>query len=392
MTIPYFGEDAVPYLTPEYLRGRADAEPARPAPNATCVEDGDVVLLWDGSNAGEFFQARAGLLASTMVHLQQRDDFDQQYLYYAVKRWESYLKGQTSGSGIPHVDKEVLGKLEIVRFDKKEQTEIACILSTIEAAIEQTEAFIAKQQRIKTGLMQDLLTRGIDEHGNIRSEGTHEFRDSPLGRVPIEWSLCPLSSVVKEPITYGIVQAGPHIENGVPYIRTGDMSGDALQLDGLLRTSEKIAKSYRRSEVHPGDTVFALRATVGKVLPVPKELDRANLTQGTARISPGDQVRGDYLLWFMRTHAVATQLMLVQKGTTFSEVTLAELRDILVAIPEDDGEQKRIAGVLNDQQALIAAEQRQWEKLMRLKAGLMQDLLTGKVRVTKLLEQEAVAS
>ena len=46
---------------------------------------------------------------------------------------------------------------------------------------------IAKQQRIKTGLMQDLLTRGIDENGNLRSEETHEFKDSPLGRIPVEW-------------------------------------------------------------------------------------------------------------------------------------------------------------------------------------------------------------
>ena len=59
-----------------------------------------------------------------------------------------------------------------------EQTKIAEILSTVDRAIEQTEALIAKQQRIKTGLMQDLLTRGIDEHGNLRSEQTHEFKDS----------------------------------------------------------------------------------------------------------------------------------------------------------------------------------------------------------------------
>ena len=61
------------------------------------------------------------------------------------------------------------------------------MLSTVDRAIEQTEALTAKQQRIKTGLTQDLLTRGIDEHGNIRSEKTHKFKDSPLGRIPVEW-------------------------------------------------------------------------------------------------------------------------------------------------------------------------------------------------------------
>ena len=52
------------------------------------------------------------------------------------------------------------------------------MLSTVDRAIEETEALIAKQQRIKTGLLQDLLTRGIDEHGNLRAEQTHEFKDS----------------------------------------------------------------------------------------------------------------------------------------------------------------------------------------------------------------------
>ena len=59
----------------------------------------------------------------------------------------------------------------------------------MDRAIEQTEALIAKQQRIKTGLMQDLLTCGIDQHGNLRSEETHQFKDSPLGRIPVEWEV-----------------------------------------------------------------------------------------------------------------------------------------------------------------------------------------------------------
>ena len=76
----------------------------------------------------------------------------------------------------------------VLPIDKAEQAKIAEVLSTVDRAIEQTEALIAKQQRIKTGLTQDLLTRGIDEHGNIRSEKAHEFKDSPLGRIPVEWA------------------------------------------------------------------------------------------------------------------------------------------------------------------------------------------------------------
>ena len=68
-----------------------------------------------------------------------------------------------------------------------EQTSIASILSKTDQAIASTEALIAKYSKIKTGLMQDLLTKGIDENGNIRTEETHEFKDSPLGRIPKQW-------------------------------------------------------------------------------------------------------------------------------------------------------------------------------------------------------------
>lgn len=187
--LPYFGDDAEPYLRPEYLRGKGFAEPAKPAANAVRVKDGDTVLLWDGSNAGEVFRARHGLLASTMTLIRHGSEFEPEYFCYAVKRWEAYLKGQTSGSGIPHVDKEVLGKLEILKLPRNEQELVANILATLDSAIEQTEALIAKQQRIKTGLMQDLLTKGIDQQGNIRSEATHTFKDSPLGRIPVEWDV-----------------------------------------------------------------------------------------------------------------------------------------------------------------------------------------------------------
>jgi type I restriction enzyme S subunit len=76
-----------------------------------------------------------------------------------------------------------------------EQRKIAQILETVDNAIEKTEKIIEKYKRIKQGLMQDLLTKGIDEKGNIRSEKTHKFKDSPLGRIPEEWEVVRLGEV-----------------------------------------------------------------------------------------------------------------------------------------------------------------------------------------------------
>lgn len=381
---PYFGTDAELYLTPEYLRGGPSLNPVKPPANAVRVEDGDTVVLWDGSNAGEVLCGKQGVLASTMVLIRHDEILDPEYFFFAVKGQEHFLKAQTSGSGIPHVDKEVFGKLKISVFPRANQIKVARILSTVNRAIKQMEALIAKQQRIKTGLMQDLLTRGIDEHGNLRSEQTHQFKDSPLGRIPVDWEVKELNDLVDEPITYGIVQAGPDIENGVPYVRTGDMGGETINVPHLLRTSPQIAESYKRSSICPGDIIFALRATVGKVLPVTEELSGANLTQGTAKISPRESVDSIFLLWAMRTSQVQDVIRLEQKGTTFMEITLGDLRRINLALPKEKYEQSVIGERLELHERLRRGFLEQGRKLQSIKTALMRDLLTGKRRVTKL--------
>src|SRR5262249_50032507 len=159
------------------------------------------------------------------------------------------------------------------------------------------EAVIAKLKQVRAGLLHDLLTCGLDENGQLRDPVAHpeQFQDSPLGRIPVAWGVRTLESCVISEITYGIVQAGPHLYGGVPYIRTGDMAGDRLVAEQMLRTSREIAARYQRSTVHAGEIVCAIRATVGKVLPVPPELDGANLTQGTARIAPKDEIDATFL-------------------------------------------------------------------------------------------------
>lgn len=152
---------------------------------------------------------------------------------------------------------------------------------------------------------------------------------------PKGWEVQPLENVVAEGriVTYGIVQAGPDVEGGIPYIRTGDIKDGKIVTSGLLRTSKEIAQSYRRSEVNIGDLVMSIRATVGTVAPLPDELDGANLTQGTARISPGKNVTKEYLLWAIRAEGSQRWIQRQVKGATFKEITLSKLRELPICVP-----------------------------------------------------------
>ncbi|RLB60968.1 MAG: hypothetical protein DRH08_14555 [Deltaproteobacteria bacterium] len=113
-----------------------------------------------------------------------------EFTYYNVLFNIDKVKNLGEGTTFAEIPKSALSTVELsFPKSKHQQAKIAEILSTVDRAIEQTESLIAKQQRIKTGLMQDLLTRGIDENGNLRSEETHEFKDSPLGRILVEWEV-----------------------------------------------------------------------------------------------------------------------------------------------------------------------------------------------------------
>ena len=386
--LPYYGDDAVPYLNPEFLRGNANTETAKPATNSVWVEDGDIILLWDGSNAGEILRGRKGLLASTMTIIIHDDEFERDYFYYALKLWEAFLKGQASGSGIPHVDKEILGKICILQLEKTEQTHIAAILSTIDRAIEQTEALIAKQQRIKAGLMQDLLTRGIDENGTIRSEATHAFKDSPLGRIPVEWDIKCLDSCVRSdsPICYGILMPGTEFDNGVPVIKVKDIFDGCICEDSILLTDPKIEHQYKRSRLNEGDLLLTIRGTTGRVAIVPKTLDGANITQDTARIRLKQEHSNIFFYFLLQSRTIQDQVILHTLGQAVKGINICEVRRLTLALPERT-EQEQISKMLSRVDSLWKDALEYLSKFRQLKTALMHDLLTGKVRVTELLNQ-----
>lgn len=385
--IPYFGDDAESYLSPEYLRGKSTAEPAKSAANAVRVVDGDTILLWDGSNAGEFFRGRNGLLSSTMIHIGHREDFEPDYFYYAAKRWEAYLKGQTSGSGIPHVDKEVLSKLEILQLAPGEQRLVAGILTNIDCAIEQTEAIIAKQQRIKTGLMQDLLTKGIDEHGNIRSEATHEFKDSPLGRIPVEWDIKSLENLSSDVVD--CPHTTPHFSpEGNLVIRTFNIKDGQFCGDAYYVSEAEYKDRVSRLLPEVGDIVFTREAPVGEAFVIPQGM-RLCLGQRTMLVRlRGEMLDPDYFVDTVYSKEMRVRFDWMVGGTTNPHLNVADVRRLTIKTPPVE-EQQLISKTFRWIRAAMKKTQESKQKLEVTKQGVMHDLLTGKVRVTELLKQPA---
>jgi type I restriction enzyme S subunit len=158
------------------------------------------------------------------------------------------------------------------------------------------------------------------------------------------------------------------------------MEESYLSVETMLRTSPEIAKRFSRSTVIEGDIVYALRGKLGEVRQVNAEVAGANLTQGTARLSPGEDVCSDFLLWVLRSPSIIQQAELQAKGTTFREITLGDLRSIKIPVPSKR-EQNGIVESLGDADRLVALLEGFTVKKRAIKQGAMQELLTGKRRL-----------
>jgi type I restriction enzyme S subunit len=201
------------------------------------------------------------------------------------------------------------------------------------------------------------------------------------GNLPEGWRVLPLHRLCREPITYGIVQCGPHIVGGIPYIRVSDMNEPELDVTSMLCTSTEIAGRFTRSTVEEGDLVYALRGKLGEVRKVGPAVAGANLTQGTARLAPRAEISTEYLMWAMRSPSVMRQAELVAKGSTFVELTLSSLRLLEIPLPPNEQEQRAIATALSGVDALIAGLERLIAKKRDIKQATMQQLLTGQTRL-----------
>jgi len=315
----------------------------------------------------------------------------QDYLHHYLVYSESGFRNNSQGSTFEAINSKELRDWAI-SFPEflQEQTQIATILSTIDRAIEQTEALIAKQQRIKTGLMQDLLTKGIDENGNIRSEETHDFKDSPLGRIPVEWEVEKIEQKLERIIDYR-GQTPKKVTEGIPLLTAKNVRDGFIEKEPQEFIADSAYNSWMsRGIPEVGDVLFTTEAPMGNVASIPNY--RIALAQRLLTLCPKiNELSQDFLFWILHWKRSKERIELLTSGSTVVGIKQSVFRKVIFAFPSYN-EQERIYAVLNSHDEINKNEKHKLKKLQRLKTGLMQDLLTGKVRVTDILNQKAAVN
>ena len=368
----------LPYLSPDYLRGKVEPEQyCEYKDNAILVDNGDVVILWDGSNAGEVLISKRGILASTMTKIEFDEGcLDKKYFGYAFQNLEYILKAKTAGSGIPHADKGIIKRLEFYRPLKNEQIAIANILSKVDEAIASVKNSIAAAERLKKSLMQNLLTGKMKPDGTFRTP--EEFYiDEKFGKVPIGWEVKKLKDIAQ--IQRGKFGHRPRNDerfyNGdFPFVQTGDVVESVFFLKGASQSLNALGASVSRS--FPVNTIImTIAANIGFVALTRYEVFFPDSLIGIN--AKEDVINPSYLL----LHLMRYKNILDAQATESAQknINYSNLRPLPILFPTKKEEQLQITNKVIAIFSEIDSKKTKIKILEQLKKSLMQNLLTGKI-------------
>ncbi|MCH1926384.1 restriction endonuclease subunit S [Shewanella sp. C32] len=302
---------------------------------------------------------------------------DTQYLLQWYLSKAEVIESLGTGSTVKGIKLDDIRALPIDLPPLSEQQKIAKILTSVDEVIEKTQAQIDKLKDLKTGMMQELLTQGVGVDGKPHTE----FKDSPVGRIPKAWNCVTLKNLSKR-ITDGTHQAVKTSADGtIPFLYVScirDGSIDWEKASFLTEEMYELASKGRKPE--NGDILYTAVGSYGHAAVVIGNT-RFSFQRHIAFIQPNhEKIYSEFLVSFLNSPLGKKQADLYAIGNAQLTVTLGDLGKFKVILPEI-AEQRKIAKIFNGIDNKITVVQRKLTNLGNVKKALMQDLLTGKVRV-----------
>jgi len=315
---------------------------------------------------------------------------DSEFFYYCISYNKNKLNIVAGLQVIPIVNKSLFSKIQFIApISIPEQQKIAEVLTTIDNVIEKTEQLIEKLKNIKKGLMQDLFTRGVTSDGKLRpaSEVAPElYKESELGLIPKEWEVVRLDTIAKVIDPHPSHRAPSEHDDGYPFAGIGDIEEDGtILLDKCRKVSldsiEKQRKTYSFSD---GDIGFGRVATIGKVIRL-RSRNTPFALSPTMAVIRSITINYNYLIYYLQSNVLLEQIDSLLTGSTRSSLGIMLLRQLKTLLPSEN-ELNMISILLTNHNNVINIEEHKLFKLKLIKKGLMDDLLTGKVRVNSLID------
>lgn len=302
---------------------------------------------------------------STEFHvLRPKNGLDGRYLFqllrgsFVRKAGETKMKG---AAGQRRVPAEFFASLQIPLPPLAEQKRIAGVLDA------------ADKLRVRR---RDALAQ-LDTL--LQSTFLEMFGD-PVAN-PMGWHSGALSQVCRDdsPVTYGILQPGPEVEGGVPYVRPSEIKGGRIDIPSIRRTSPEIAARYKKSVISEGDILITIVGTIGHIATVPAELDGGNITQSSARIRVCPlKANKDYVKHFLKSPFARRQYDRHRLGVAVARLNLHHVRDLQLPLPPLDL-QNHFATIVEAVEQQKASQRAHLAELDTLFAALQQRAFNGEL-------------
>ncbi len=334
-----------------------------------------------------------GYCSTDILVLQANTGFDSGFVSRVFQREEVFDEAVRTAEGtkMPRTSWARLRQYEVFVPDADaERAAIAAILDAADETIAKTEALIAKLKAIKQGLLHDLLTRGLDDNGELRDPAKRpgDFKSTRLGRLPAGWDTPSINDLAVH-VGSGITPTGGsnvYKREGVIFIRSQNVTFDGLLLDDVAYINERIHRMMARSEVFADDVLLNITgASIGRCCPVPEGLGPANVNQHVCAIRLAKPRREDavFLSTVLASFIGQGQIDRLNAGSNRQGLNYRQLRSFIVPWPKEEAERTLIATKIESAEARFRAETVYLAKLKAIKKGLMQDLLNGRVRVAR---------
>lgn len=293
------------------------------------------------------------------------------FFYYVASqdKFLKYLGDRSTGSTYPTCkDEDILEYQFLCPVSISEQERISELLETVDAQIQQTEGIIKTTEKLKKGLMQDLFTKGI---------GHAKFKETELGIIPSEWKVKRLSEVAE--IKRGKFSHRPRNDpkfygGNIPFIQTGDVVSSDGRISRFSQTLNE--RGSEVSKLFPSGTIImTIAANIGDTGILSFD---SCFPDSLVGITTKDEIDPIFLEYFLRTRKA--YLNSIATKSAQKNINLEKLEPMSVVVPPAE-EQEKISMILESVNEKEKFNKRLLEKQKQIKKGLMQDLLSGEVRV-----------
>ena len=335
----------------------------------------DTVVVATRMNVGAVFRTGTPIAINQDLRaLVPAQSLSSDYLFYFLQANSSTLCRLATGTTVKGLRVNTLRSLSLSLPPRPEQRKIAAILSSVDAAIEKTQAVIDQVQVVKRALMQQLLTRGLP--------GRHaQFKKTVIGEIPEEWDSIPLEQFCAQ-VTDGTHDTPKREKKGIPLITSKNLRNGTLDIDSCyLISAHDFAEIAKRSRVDVGDVLFGMIGTIGNPVIVPLGIQKFAIKNVALFKLDGNLTKARWLVAYLESPMFARTVQQQQTGNAQRFLSLGFLRTLRIPNATKD-ERQEIVRVLHSMDHRLRIEAESLEFLTRLKSGLMSVLLTGELRVT----------